>query len=88
MNSTFWFKIYVEMEELVQEGDQMEWKEKARWIKYEEDVEMGGKWGKPHAASLTFHSLLELRKCLERGRCLSIITEVLTSTVYFILYFC
>ncbi|XP_055342148.1 band 3 anion transport protein-like isoform X2 [Paramacrobiotus metropolitanus] len=60
-------EVYVEMEELVQDGEQMEWKEKARWIKYEEDVEMGDKWGKPHAASLSFHSLLELRKCLEKG---------------------
>lgn len=66
-------QVYVEMEELVQDGDQMEWKEKARWIKYEEDVEMGDKWGKPHAASLSFHSLLELRKCLERGQECSVV---------------
>jgi len=45
-----------------------EWKETARWIKYEEDVEEGvDRWGKPHVASLSFHSLLNLRKCLENG---------------------
>ena len=45
----------------------MEWKETARWIKFEEDVEESNRWGKPHVASLTFHSLLELRKGLEKG---------------------
>lgn len=48
--------------------EQKEWKETARWIKYEEDVEEGvDRWGKPHVASLSFHSLLNLRKCLEDG---------------------
>ena len=45
----------------------MEWKETARWIKFEENVEESNRWGKPHVASLTFHSLLELRKGLEKG---------------------
>ena len=45
----------------------MEWKETARWIKFEENVEDSNRWGKPHVASLTFHSLLELRKGLEKG---------------------
>ena len=47
----------------------MEWKETARWIKFEENVEDSNRWGKPHVASLTFHSLLELRKGLEKGMC-------------------
>lgn len=47
---------------------QLEWKETGRWIKYEEDVEEGAeKWGRPHVASLSFHSLLELRRCIETG---------------------
>ena len=45
----------------------MEWKETARWIKFEENVEDSNRWGKPHVAPLTFHSLLELRKGLEKG---------------------
>ena len=45
----------------------MEWQEAARWIKFEENVEDSNRWGKPHVASLTFHSLLELRKNLEKG---------------------
>ncbi|KAJ7381651.1 Anion exchange protein 3 [Desmophyllum pertusum] len=45
----------------------MEWQEAARWIKFEENVEDSNRWGKPNVASLTFHSLLELRKGLEKG---------------------
>ena len=45
----------------------MEWKETARWIKFEENVEDSNRWGRPHVASLTFHSLLELKKGLEKG---------------------
>ena len=40
--------VFSEMEELFmgEDGD-MEWKETARWVKFEEDVEEGGKrWGK------------------------------------------
>ncbi len=46
----------------------MEWKETARWVKFEEDVEEGGnKWSKPHVATLSLHSLFELRSCLLKG---------------------
>lgn len=37
-----------------------------RWIKFEEDVEVGG-WGRPHISALAFHSLAALRKTLESG---------------------
>jgi sodium bicarbonate transporter 10 len=44
------------MEELVKEGDEIEWKETARWVKFEEDVEEGGnRWSKPHVATLSLH---------------------------------
>ncbi|XP_006769979.1 PREDICTED: electrogenic sodium bicarbonate cotransporter 1 isoform X5 [Myotis davidii] len=46
----------------------MEWKETARWIKFEEKVEEGGeRWSKPHVATLSLHSLFELRTCIEKG---------------------
>lgn len=61
------FQAFVELEELTKNGEEMEWKETARWIKFEENVEDSNRWGKPHVASLTFHSLLELRKGLEKG---------------------
>ncbi|XP_075238832.1 band 3 anion transport protein-like isoform X2 [Convolutriloba macropyga] len=65
--------VFVELDELVmgeedEEGErEFQWKERARWIKYEEDVELGGEWGKPHVSTLSFHSLLELRRLLEHG---------------------
>ena len=64
-----WWQVFVELDELHQGSDtELEWREKARWIKFEEDVEEGAeRWGKPHVASLSFHSLLELRRGLEQG---------------------
>ena len=47
---------------------ELQWKETARWIKFEEDVEEEtDRWGKPHVASLSFRSLLELRKTISHG---------------------
>ncbi|XP_026462200.1 anion exchange protein 2-like [Ctenocephalides felis] len=61
-------EVFVQLDELVGTGDDREWKETARWIKYEENVEEGSdRWGRPHVASLSFHSLLNLRRCLETG---------------------
>ncbi|KAF6214608.1 hypothetical protein GE061_009351 [Apolygus lucorum] len=61
--------LFSEMEELVLgDGDIPEWKETARWIKFEEDVEEGGnRWSKPHVATLSLHSLFELRSMLLNG---------------------
>lgn len=45
-----------------------EWRETARWVKFEEVVEEGGKrWSKPHVASLSMHAMLETRKLLMEG---------------------
>ncbi|XP_048237893.1 anion exchange protein 2-like isoform X2 [Haliotis rufescens] len=64
-------EVFVELDKLHVGPDpdaEWEWREKARWIKFEEDVEEGAeRWGKPHVASLSFHSLLELRRGLEHG---------------------
>ncbi|XP_038210336.1 sodium bicarbonate cotransporter 3 isoform X3 [Zerene cesonia] len=60
--------LFSEMEELVKDGDELEWKETARWIKFEEDVEEGGnRWSKPHVATLSLHSLFELRSLILNG---------------------
>ena len=41
----------------------------SRWIKYEEDREAGAeRWGKAHISSLSFHALINLRLCLEKGK--------------------
>ncbi|XP_020280294.1 band 3 anion exchange protein isoform X2 [Pseudomyrmex gracilis] len=61
-------EVFVQLDELQGLGEEREWRETARWIKYEEDVEEGAdRWGRPHVASLSFHSLLNLRRCLETG---------------------
>ncbi|XP_037883194.1 electroneutral sodium bicarbonate exchanger 1 isoform X4 [Glossina fuscipes] len=60
--------LFSEYLTLVKEGDEIEWKETARWIKFEEDVEEGGnRWSKPHVATLSLHSLFELRSLLLNG---------------------
>uniref|UniRef100_A0AAQ6ALH8 Anion exchange protein n=1 Tax=Amphiprion ocellaris TaxID=80972 RepID=A0AAQ6ALH8_AMPOC len=61
--------LFVELNELIVEKDhEMRWKERARWIKFEEDVEEEtDRWGKPHVASLSFRSLLELRRTITQG---------------------
>lgn len=39
-----------------------------RWLKFEEDVEDGGdRWSKPYVATLSLHSLFELRSRIEKG---------------------
>ncbi|XP_059895075.1 electrogenic sodium bicarbonate cotransporter 4-like [Gadus macrocephalus] len=60
--------LFTEMDTLQQDGDELEWKESARWVKFEEKVEEGGeRWSKPHVSTLTLHSLFELRTCLQTG---------------------
>ncbi|XP_056599344.1 anion exchange protein 2a isoform X1 [Triplophysa dalaica] len=62
-------KVFVELNELLMDKNQeMQWRETARWIKFEEDVEEEtDRWGKPHVASLSFRSLLELRRTISHG---------------------
>ncbi|XP_033100503.1 sodium bicarbonate cotransporter 3-like [Anneissia japonica] len=59
--------LFIELHQLEYcDGQGQVWKERARWIKFEEDIEEGSdRWGKPHVASLTFHSLLELKRGLQ-----------------------
>lgn len=60
--------LFSEMEELFVDGADIEWRETARWIKFEEVVEEGGnRWSKPHVATLSLHSLFELRSCILNG---------------------
>ena len=59
---------FVELEELVSCNNELVWKERARWIKLEEDVEeCANRWGKPHIPCLTFHSLREVERNLQNG---------------------
>ncbi|XP_041867794.1 sodium bicarbonate cotransporter 3-like isoform X5 [Melanotaenia boesemani] len=61
--------LFTEMDELsFRDGSATEWRETARWLKFEEDVEDGGeRWSKPYVATLSLHSLFELRSCILNG---------------------
>jgi len=68
-------QVFVQLDELKGTREEREWKETARWIKYEEDVQEGtDRWGRPHVASLSFHSLLNVRRSLESGMFLKTLT--------------
>uniref|UniRef100_A0A5S6QCK9 Anion exchange protein n=1 Tax=Trichuris muris TaxID=70415 RepID=A0A5S6QCK9_TRIMR len=68
MEKVFPHQLFTEMELLCGSGPSQEWRETARWVKYEEVVEEGGnRWSKPHVATLTLQSLFELRSCFLKG---------------------
>ncbi|KAM9606796.1 electroneutral sodium bicarbonate exchanger 1-like [Morphnus guianensis] len=62
-------RLFSELDEIcVKEGQDAEWKEMARWLKFEEDAEDGGeRWSKPYVGTLSLHSLSELRSCISNG---------------------
>ena len=62
-------QLFSELEELIRNTDGCyEWKETARWVRFEEDVEEGSnRWSKPHVSSLSMHSLMELRNLILKG---------------------
>jgi len=71
--------LFSELEELCGEGPDQQWRETARWIKFEEDVEEGGgRWSKPHVSTISLHSLFELRSHLLNG---SVILDLDASTL-------
>lgn len=58
-------KLFIQMDILVHFQDgRMGWKEQARWLKYEETVETGDRWSKPHVPTPTMHGFLEFRQGL------------------------
>ncbi|XP_015234387.1 PREDICTED: sodium-driven chloride bicarbonate exchanger-like isoform X1 [Cyprinodon variegatus] len=61
--------LFTELDEIcLREGEDAEWRETARWLKFEEDVEDGGeRWSKPYVATLSLHSVFELRSCIMNG---------------------
>uniref|UniRef100_A0A8C0J4H0 Anion exchange protein n=1 Tax=Chelonoidis abingdonii TaxID=106734 RepID=A0A8C0J4H0_CHEAB len=60
--------LFIQLNELFSTPDGLQWKQTARWIKFEEKVEDGGeRWSKPHITALSLHSLFELRTCIKKG---------------------
>ncbi|XP_063685626.1 electroneutral sodium bicarbonate exchanger 1-like isoform X3 [Bolinopsis microptera] len=61
-------QIFSELDELVFERGENVWEEKARWMKFEQDIQRGAdKWSKPHVATLKLQSIISLRKCISQG---------------------
>nr|QOU09168.1 solute carrier family 4 member 1A [Lateolabrax maculatus] len=57
-------QAYVELNEI--QGNN--WQETARWVGYEENLNLAtGKWGPSHVSYLTFKSLLQVRKTMSTG---------------------
>ncbi|XP_039182020.1 anion exchange protein 4 isoform X1 [Crotalus tigris] len=60
--------LFIQLSELFSTAERQEWRQTARWIKFEEKVEDGGeRWSKPHVTTLPLHSLFELRTCIRKG---------------------
>ncbi|XP_048371542.1 anion exchange protein 4 [Sphaerodactylus townsendi] len=60
--------LFIQLSELFSTPEGLEWRETARWVKFEEKVEDGGeRWSKPHVTTLSLHSLFELRTCIRKG---------------------
>ncbi|KAL7670235.1 hypothetical protein ACOME3_005175 [Neoechinorhynchus agilis] len=55
--------IFVEMIEF--DPTKWVWNETARWVRFEEDVEEGGQWSKPHLCLVPLYSLVHLREILK-----------------------
>ena len=36
----------------------------ARWLKYEEKVDAGDRWSKPHVATTSLHAIFEIRNAI------------------------
>lgn len=69
--------LFCEMLEL--RPGQSVWRETARWVKFEEDVEeYGNRWSKPFVASLSLHAVMELRNGISNS---SLLLEMETGSL-------
>ena len=62
---TLLFQVFIEFLQLDSSG--LYWREKARWIKYEENVEPSGNWGRPFLSYVDCESLRHVRRLLGQG---------------------
>lgn len=75
-------KAYVEMNELTKDGEKSYWKERARWIMYEEKLEEEtDRWSKPHVPCLSFRYLLEVQRAINNGAVLFDLKETTMSGI-------
>ncbi|XP_051894383.1 anion exchange protein 2-like isoform X2 [Pristis pectinata] len=75
-------KVFVEMNELMKDGEKYYWKERGRWIMYEENLEDDtNRWGKAHIPCLSFRSLLEVQRAITKGAVLFDLKEITMSGI-------
>ncbi|XP_061588716.1 anion exchange protein 2a isoform X2 [Cololabis saira] len=61
-------QVFVELNELVVDRNQeLQWRERGRWIRSEDEEEATECWGTPGITSLSFRSLFELRRNISQG---------------------
>lgn len=61
--------IFVQLNLLEYGNDQNFWREKSRWIRFEEAAEeVPGRWSKPHVSTLTHSSIEEVLNLLNEGK--------------------
>ncbi|TRY71812.1 hypothetical protein TCAL_05306 [Tigriopus californicus] len=59
--------LFVQMNVRFEDKDEA-WREASRWVKFQEDVEDGGKrWSKPYVPSIQLSALMDLKISLEEG---------------------
>jgi anion exchange protein len=62
--------LFTQLDVLVHFPDgRVGWKEMTRWLKYQETVETGDRWSKPHVPTTSMHSLTEMRRVMASGEC-------------------
>ena len=52
---------------------------RCRWVKYEQTVETGGRWSKPHVSTTSMRGLNALRRAINDGECCVSLDVVPTS---------
>ena len=61
--------LFVQLDQLEIGNEYYFWKEKARWIRFEEQAEdVLGRWSKPHVATIPQTALDELKELLTDGK--------------------
>jgi len=53
-----------------------------RWVKYEQTVETGGRWSKPHVSTTSMRGLNSLRRAISDGQCIVALDVAPTSTEF------
>lgn len=60
--------IFVQLNVRLESKQDSKWREASRWVKFQEDVESGGKrWSKPFVPALPFRAITELKRCFVEG---------------------